>query len=68
MNPTVLGVVGPGFLNQVPTLYYFGGSLLYFQYSINAPHNPILIIKAPILREGFGVEGRRFQDPLFEFL
>ena len=21
MNPTILGVTGPGFLNQVPTLY-----------------------------------------------
>ena len=21
MNPTILGVIGPGFLNQVPTLY-----------------------------------------------
>ena len=22
MNPTILGVVGPGFLNQVPTLHF----------------------------------------------
>ena len=21
MNPTILGVIGPGFLNQVPTLF-----------------------------------------------
>ena len=23
MNPTLLGVIGPGFLNQVPTLFGF---------------------------------------------
>ena len=22
MNPTILGVIGPGFLNQVPTLHF----------------------------------------------
>ena len=25
MNPTILGVIGPGFLNQVPTLVRNGG-------------------------------------------
>ena len=24
MNPTILGVIGPGFLNQVPTLLIIG--------------------------------------------
>ena len=28
MNPTILGVIGPGFLNQVPTLSGFGSRLL----------------------------------------
>ena len=27
MNPTILGVIGPGFLNQVPTLHYSSGFL-----------------------------------------
>ena len=24
MNPTILGGIGPGFLNQVPTIYIYG--------------------------------------------
>ena len=31
MNPTILGVIEPGFLNQVPTLIFMMEIALYFQ-------------------------------------
>ena len=36
MNPTILGVIGPGFLNQVPTLImtYTTLGVPYYKYSI----------------------------------
>ena len=35
MNPTILGVIGPGFLNQVPTLVIHNKV-----YSKSIPPNP----------------------------
>ena len=29
MNPTIMGVIGPGFLNQVPTLWHPGANDCY---------------------------------------
>ena len=31
MNPTILGVIGPGFLNQVPTLGFNSSGLFHFR-------------------------------------
>ena len=32
MNPTILGVIGPGFLNQVPTLVLFRAHCFGFRF------------------------------------
>ena len=39
MNPTILGVIGPGFLNQVPTLV--GNGRMVVIVVIIVPHSSI---------------------------
>ena len=40
MNPTILGVIGPGFLNQVPTLSRLGGSGSNHHHGISSSTSP----------------------------
>ena len=64
MNPTILGVIGAGFLNQVPTLPEFGvvevhgfGSTLTYQnlQKSRAPINSILgLMLRTYKKVGFG--------------
>ena len=51
MNPTIFGVIGPGFLNQVPTLY----SELQVQ-SLEGTPEAKTRMAPPVLLQGPGIQ------------